>query len=489
MVRIITTTILALSLCADMVSAKNYLVTDFGAVGDAKTMNTDRLQKAIDNVSAKGGGRLVFPQGTYLTGTLQLRSGVELHIESGATLLGSPQSRDYKPVVGGGPVKDTDNSRLALIVAINAHGISLSGFGRIDGNGLSVALDADSLHHAGVVVDKNYNHRRHRTSDRPKLFYFENCDNIRISGLHLRNSAGWGLSFDLCHDLVIENVNVYNRAFWNNDGIDISDCRNVVVRNSQINAADDGVCLKSHHADACNDNVLIENCEIRSSASAVKFGTASYGGFKNITVRNIRVFDTFRSAIALECVDGGVLENVSVSDVAAFNTGNAIFVRLGARAGDEPGVLRNIQISRLYCEIPFGRPDIDYDIRGPEVDYFHNPFPSSIAGIPSNKIEDVTLSDIEIICPGRASKGMAYAPLSRLDDVDEAEKGYPEFTMFGELPSWGFYVRHVDGLKMNNIQLRLKDADFRPAIVLDDVSDVVLDNVEAPNGIYKNNVR
>lgn len=486
MARIITTAFFVLILYT--ASAKDYCVTNYGAIGDAKTNNTACLQKIIDMATAKGGGRIVFPQGTYLTGTLQMKSGIELHLETGATLLGSPESRDYKSVVAGGAVKDTDNSRIALIVAVDAHNISLSGLGTIDGNGLAVALDADSLHHAGIVVDKNYNYRRHRTSERPKLFYFEHCGNIRVSGLHLRNSAGWGLSFDLCRGIVLEDIKVFNRAFWNNDGIDISDCRNVVVRNSNINAADDGICLKSHHADACNDSILIENCEIRSSASAVKFGTASYGGFKNISVKNIRVFDTFRSAIALECVDGGVLENVSVSDIVAFNTGNAIFIRLGARTDDRLGALRNVQISRLYCEVPFGRPDINYDLRGPEVDFFHNPFPSSITGIPNNNIQNVTLSDIEIVCPGRASKAMAYAPLSRLDDINEAVKAYPEFSMFGELPAWGFYIRHVDGITMRNIRLRLKDTDFRPAIVMDDVSGDLLENVEAPNGIYRHNM-
>lgn len=487
MARIITTAIFMLALCT--VSAKDYYVTDYGAIGDAKTMNTASLQKLIDKVTARGGGRIVFPQGTYLTGTLQLKSGVALYLGTGATLLGSPESRDYKSVANGGSIKDTDNSRSALIVAIEAENISLSGSGTIDGNGLAVALDADSLHHAGIVVDKNYNYRRHRTSERPKLFYFEQCKNILVDGLRLRNSAGWGLSFDLCQGIVLENIDVYNRAFWNNDGIDISDCRNVIVRNSNINTADDGICLKSHHSDASNDSILIENCEIRSSASAVKFGTASYGGFKNVSVKNIRVFDTFRSAIALECVDGGVLENVSVSDVSAFNTGNAIFVRLGARAGDRAGVLRNVQISRLYCEVAFGRPDINYDLRGPEVDFFHNPFPSSITGIPGNQVKNLTLSDIEIVCPGRASKAMAYAPLSRLNDVDEAVKKYPEFSMFGELPAWGFYIRHVDGITMRNIRLRLKAADFRPAIVMDDVARLELDNVEAPNGIYKHNMK
>ena len=121
--------------------------------------------------------------------------------------------------------------------------------------------------------------------------------------------------------------------------------------------------------------------------------------------------------------------------------------------------------------MPFGRPDEAYDLRGPEVDFFHNPFPSSICGIPDNRIENITLENINIQYPGRATKGMAYMPLWRIQDVPEQIDKYPEFTMFGELPSWGFYVRHVDGIHFKNVHLTLADEDFRPPYIFDDVLD------------------
>jgi hypothetical protein len=226
--------------------------------------------------------------------------------------------------------------------------------------------------------------------------------------------------------------------------------------------------------------VYIANCTVRSSASAVKFGTASYGGFKNMTIENIRVFDTFRSAIAIESVDGGVIENISVKNIIAINTGNAIFIRLGHRHGEKPGTVKNISIKDVYVQVPFGRPDIDYDMRGPEVDFFHNPFPASIAGIPGHHVENVVLENIEISYPGRASKGMAYVPLSRLDQVPEQVKSYPEFSMFRELPSWGLYVRHTKNLRMKSISFKLEDEDFRPAFVFDDVDGLEMEQIHLP---------
>lgn len=459
------------------------IVTQGKAVGDGKTLNTKLIQQAIDQLAKKGGGRIVFPKGIYLTGCIQLKSGVDLNLEKEAVLLGSTNPDDYYPLE---EAKDNananDNSKLALILGYNVKNITLNGEGTIDGQGLELALNIDSLHHAGIRIDSHYNMRRMRTSEtvRPKLFLLSECGNISITGLHLRNSACWGLTFDLCSDMVIDQVCMENRAYWNNDGFDITDCRRVRITRCNVNAADDGICLKSYHPTACNDSIYIADCEVSSSASAIKFGTASWGGFKNITIDNIRVFDTFRSAIAIESVDGGDIENINVSRITAKNTGNALFIRLGHRAGERVGTIKNISIKDMNVEIPFDRPDINYDLRGPEVDFFHNPFPSTIVGIPGHYIEGVHLENIEITCPGRATKGMAYIPLSRLNQVPEQIDKYPEFSMFGELPSWGFYIRHVKDITFKNVKLNLSKPDFRPAIILDDVKGEYMEQISLP---------
>lgn len=391
-----------LFLCAGTIAATDYNVLQQGAVGDGKTLNTKSLQSAIDALHAKGGGQLYFPAGRYLTGSLQLKSNVTLYLEKEAVLLGSTSPYDYPGFSTEKELKvNNDHFDQALIYAEGAENIGITGEGCIDGQGRELALTIDSLHHTGELVDKHYNTYRKRPNTRPKLLFMRNCRKVELRKTDFRSGAAWGLSFSLCVDLTIDSLHVENRAYWNNDGIDISDCKDVRISNCFINSADDGICLKSHNRGAWNDRVSISNCHIISSASAIKFGTESLGGFKNVTIDNIRIKDTFRSAIAIESVDGAEIENVK-------------------------------------------------------------------------------LENIEIVCPGRATRGMAYMSVSRLKDVPENEKGYPEFTMFEELPSWGFYVRHVKGIQMHNVKLRLQEDDFRPAFVFDRVSDVRLSDISLP---------
>lgn len=466
--------------------SKTINIKAYGAISDGETLVTKVIQHAIDDVHENGNGQVIFPKGKYLTGSIFLKSGVELVLEEGAVILGSTNPKDYKKLNIESEFespKKNDNSKLALILAYNAHDIAITGRGTIDGQGRKLALTIDSLHHAGVRIDPKYNNRRMRPNEtaRPKLINFAKCDSIIIKDVTFKNSACWGLTFELCSNVIIDQLTVISRAYWNNDGIDITDSKNVRITNCDVNTADDGICLKSYYPDHYNDQIYIANCIIRTSASAIKFGTASFGGFKNVTIENIKVFDTFRSAIAIESVDGGHIENIYVSNITAVNTGNAIFVRLGHRGGERPGTVKNITIKNIKVEVPFGRPDIDYDMRGPEVNFFHNQFPSPIAGIPGHYIENITLENIEISYPGRASKGMAYVPVSRLNQVPEKINNYPEYSMFGELPSWGFYVRHVKNIKMKNIRLTLDDKDFRPAFVFDDVEGLTMEEIELPN--------
>lgn len=474
---------LVLALCCLLAAlptfaGKTLIASELGIVGDGQTLCTEAIQAAIDRLGQKGGGTLRFTAGTYLTGCIVLRSGVELQIDRGAVLSGSTNPQHYQSLIAS---EAKDNSTMALIVADGVSNIAITGSGLIDGNGRALALNIDSLLNIPTEKDSNGPPQRRRASEplRPKLFFFSNCDNVHIDGLQLKNSACWGLSFHSCKNLTVENIAFENRAYWNNDGIDVTDCKDVVIRHCDINSADDGICLKSYDTTSCNERVLIEDCQIRSSASAVKFGTASWGGFRHITVRNIRVKDTFRSAIALECVDGGTLEDVLVEDIHATNTGNPIFIRLGHRGGGTMGVARRITIRNVFVEMAFGVPDIDYDLRGPGFSVY-NPRPSSITGIPGHHVEDVTLEDIELIYPGRASKGIWYYPLSQIHQVPEKIRDYPEFSMFGELPAWGFYVRHVRGLTFRNVRLSLKDEDFRPAFVFDDARGVTLRLLSLP---------
>ncbi|MEP3388345.1 MAG: glycosyl hydrolase family 28 protein [Reichenbachiella sp.] len=448
------------------VMSKDYNIMDFGALPDGKTFATQAIQEAIDKASDKGGGKVIIPDGTFLSGTIVLKSNVELYLEEGAVLLGSIDIQDY----------DRIKNDHALIIARDQKDIMISGKGVINGRGQELALAMDSLHHSGNAIDKGYNHRRLRPAGRPNLIKMSNCSNVKITDIKAMNGTNWVIRLDKCDQLVIDRIHIDSDAFWNNDGIDIEDCKNVRITNSYVNAADDGICLKSNDPQSYCDQVYIANNTVRSSASAIKFGTRSNGGFKNIVIEDITIYDTFRSALAFEAVDGGVIENITATNVFAVNTGNAIFIKLGHRNVDgEIGSIRNITIKNLDVHIPFETPDLKYKIRGPQLPFFHNPFPASISGLPGHDVENVTIEDVSISYPGRADRGYAHMDLWRLDDVPENESQYPEFSMFGELPSWGFYVRHVNGLKLKNVRLSVRDVDFRPAYVFDDVKNLTLE--------------
>jgi len=448
------------------VLSKDYLITDFAAKSDGITLSTSQIQAAIDQANKDGGGKVVVPHGVFLTGTLFLKSNVEFFLEKDAQLLGSINAKDYIKV----------QNDYALIIARDQQNVAITGEGTINGRGGQLALVIDSLHHTGAMVDEGYNYRRMRPGTRPNLVKMSNCVNARVEGIHALNAANWVLRFDKCDQLVINRVHVESDVYWNNDGIDMEDCKNVKITNSFVNAADDAICLKSNDAESFCDQVFISNNTIRSSASAIKFGTASYGGFKNVTIENITIYDTYRSALAFEAVDGGVIENITATNIFAVNTGNAIFIKLGHRNVDgEIGSIRNITVSQLHVHIPFEAPDLNYNIRGPELPFFHNPFPASITGLPGHYVENVTLEDVSISYPGRANEAYAHVSLWRLDDVPENASVYPEFTMFGELPSWGFYMRHVNGLSLKNIRVSVRDDDFRPAYIFDDVKNLTLE--------------
>jgi polygalacturonase len=465
--------LLTLLLTQSTLIAKDYDVTTFGAIADGKTLCTSAFQKSIDQASKDGGGRVIVPAGEFLIGSIVLKNNVELHLTKKAILLGSTTPSDYVKI----------NRWIAMIMADNVHHISLTGNGVINGQGYQIALKLDSLFYAGKLDSAKYvlKERRPRVEVRPQLIEFVKCHNVKVNDVTLTNAASWVQSYYACNNLTINKIRVESDTYWNNDGIDIIDCKNVKITDCYVNASDDGICIKSYgrawHGSPICDSIYIGNCVVRSSASAIKFGAASHGAFRNVTIEKIKVFDTFRSAIAIESYGNGILENVVIRNIKATNTGNAIFVRIGkAHEKMVPGKIIGLTISDVNVKIAKGIPDAKYKIRGPELPFFHNSFPSSITGLPGHDVEQITLKNITIKYPGGGHKAYANMPISRLDDVPENENHYPEFSMFGELPAWGFYIRHVNGLTMENIKMKLKKSDYRPAIVFDDVKKLKLLN-------------
>jgi polygalacturonase len=447
--------------------AKDYNASLFGIKSNGTTLNTTSIQKAIDYINVNGGGRLVFYVGRYLTGTIHLKSNVTIRLEEGAILVGSVNPFDYEHI----------SNWSALIFAHDQKNIGITGKGVIDGQGFTVANNLVDLIHKGVVKDP-LKYDRPWEGIRPQNIYFKGCRNIKIQGITLKDPASWNQQYDQCKNLVIEGITVDSKSYWNNDGVDIVDCDSVIVADSYFDAADDGICLKSHSPDFICQNVYIHNNKIRTSANGIKFGTASLGGFRNIKIIQNLVFDTYRSAITFAAVDGGIVENIVVDSLRSINTGNVIFLRIGERVAGKKGKMDNVSISNVYAEVPSTKPDAGYNYEGPVEDMPRNISPSSIVGLPDAIIENVTLKNIEIHYPGGGNPSFARVSLNELEKVPEMKASYPEFSMFKELPAWGFYIRHAKGIIFENVKLVCAGKDYRSAIVLDDVKGAKLNEVK-----------
>lgn len=449
----------ALSLVATSLSAKDYYASMFGIKSNGTTMNTRSIQKAIDFISEEGGGRLCFKVGRYLTGTIYLKDNVTIDLGEGAILLGSTNPFDYDHIPSCQP---------SLVYAVGAKNIGITGLGVIEGQGRELANNTLAMCANGIIKDDL---KLGRAAYRPHLIYFRECENVVVKGINLRNSACWTSTYDQCTNVMLDKITVDSRAYWNNDGIDIVDCVNLTVQNCFVSASDDGICLKSHSSKHCCQNVTVQNNVITSSASGIKFGTFGKGGFKDVKVLNNTVYDTFRSAIAIEAVDGGMAENILVDGLKSLNTANPIFVIVGERHG-VGSYAKNITIKNVYAEVPSEKPDRGYSYEGPTLeDEPRNPSPCSIVGLPGNDVENVVLENVEIKFPGGGDASYVHVYTNEIANVPEMPKAYPEFSQFKELPAWGFYIRHANGVVFKNVKLSAEAKDYRPAVVLDDVKN------------------
>lgn len=460
--------LIILSVASLSMQAQDYYVTDFGAIPDGITLCTHSIQAAIDTAHAHGGGRVILPSGQYVSGSLYLKSNVTLYLAPDAILLGSLNPFDY--------IKDPYCHWTALIFAIKQQNIAIKGNGTIDCRGWQVANNMVNYIHMGLVEDP-LKYDRPNETNRPENIHFRECKDITISNITLKNPASWNQQYDQCSQLLIENINVDAKCYWNNDGLDVVDCQDVIIRNCYIDAADDAYCFKSHSANGISKNIVVENCTGRSSANGIKFGTMTRGQFKHFRFKNIKIFDTYRSAFTIASVDGASIEDIEIDGLQSLHTGNPIFLRFASRnKGIVTPCLKDIVIKNVYATVPYNKADAGYSYEGPVEDLPRNISPSSIVGTPGHRIQNVRLENIEIVYPGRADSTYAYCgtSASELNAIPEHEKRYPEFSMFKELPAWGFYIRHADDIIMNNVVLRVEGADYRPAIVADDVQRLTL---------------
>lgn len=424
-------------------------VKSFGAAGDGKRLETVPLQRAIDACHQKGGGTVLVPAGSYITGTLKLRSNMTLRLERGTVLLGSQNLADYSADIQGAAEAPAFNK--CLLYAEGAANLAFEGEGRIDGRGSPKAFPEN--------VDG-------RLAERPMLMRLVNCEGVVFKGLTFRNPASWGIHLVECRDVRIDGISIESRGNnINNDGIDLDGCRDVTIENCRINSGDDAICPKSTLRQPC-ENIVVQNCDISSHTAGFKLGTSSRAGFINIKVTDTRFRDCPMGAIKLLLVDGGRMENIELSRLTMENVGGPIFIRLGNRGRryDRPteqvygamvspegmpvGTVRGVVIRRLQAEVN----GADLDRQG-----------IMITGIPGHRIENVTLDDIQI----RFAGNPVHEPVTR--EVPEDIARYPEQFFFGLLPSWGLFVRHVEGLTLNNVRFDRAQPDVRRPFVLQDV--------------------
>jgi len=416
-------------------------------------------------------------------GSVYLKSGVTLHLEKGAELRSSGNAFDF--------VKDKYIGWMSMIFAVKQDNIGITGGGIINGMGLITANSMLVYAQKGLIVDA-LSYDRVKEDNRPVNIYFRECNNVTITGITLKDPADWNQVYDQCKNVYVDSIKVDSKSYWNNDGIDIVDCDGVVIKNSYFDAADDVICFKSHDATKMCQNVVVDNCVGRSSANGLKFGTVSRGGFKNFKITNLKIFDTYRSAITLQAVDGGIIDNILIDGVKSINTGNVIYLRVGDRYNKfnngQVSSLKNVTIKNVYAEVPASKPDSGYAYEGPVEDLPRNISPSAIVGLPNWRIENVTLSNIEIVYPGGGNPNYAKVGTTKedLENIPEMPYAYPEFSQFKELPAWGFYVRHADNITFENIKLTAKESDYRPAIVVDDARNFKLQGVQINEPKSKN---
>jgi polygalacturonase len=430
------------------VYAAEYNIMTFGAVADGKTICTDAIQSAIDK-SAENGGKVIIPAGNFITGTLFLRNNTTLVIEKNARLSGSTQLDDYPRVKVGFRFYGDTWTNQSLIIAHNVNNITIEGEGTIDGQ--------------GGAFPTNTKKKPDRYRDRPYLLWIADCRNILIKDVELTSSAMWLQSYIRCEKLRIDGIRVFNHSNKNNDLMDIDGCKDVVITGVVGDADDDGITFKST-TDRISENIVVSNCIISSHCNAIKFGTETTAGFRNVTITNCIIRKSAAKTaitglpegicgIALEIVDGGIMENINISNIVIDDARVPFFVRLGNRARkhyDEAatppvGSISNININNITARAS-------------------GSIGCSITGIPDGKITGITLSNSRFICTGGINEDMSKSEIKELEDL------YPESSMFGILPAYGLYVRHVNNINLTGLTFELLAADKRPTIICDDVN-------------------
>ena len=464
--------LLLLSFAALQVLASEYNVKDFGAVGDGKTLDHTAINRAIETCAAKGGGRVVVPAGTYLCGSIRLKSFVELHLSLGATILAAPaelKAYDESEVFGGPEYQDGGHTYFhnSLIWAEGQQHIAITGLGTIDGDGLTRHDTENAGNPQGGSIG---------TGD--KAIALKLCRNVLIRDITIFRGGHFAIITTGCDIATIDNVTIDT----NRDGIDIDCCKYMTVSNCKVNTPnDDGIVLKSSYAlkkPVYTEHVTITNCivtgyklgtlldgtyqpeKVNWVCGRIKLGTESNGGYRNIAISNCTCM--WSSGLAFEEVDQGRMENIVVSNITMEHVHHyPIYITTGCRNRG-----------------PKERTDISYganisidNVVATDVDSLAGII---VTGMPGHPLKNIALSNIRIEYRGGGTADLADKPYR------EQSTHYPEPRWAGPTPAYGLYARHVDGLRVDRLNITLQRPDQRPAIILDDVVNDAFTAIQYP---------
>jgi polygalacturonase len=404
-----------------------------GAKGDGVTLDTTALQAGLD-AAAREGRTFLLRQGTFLTGTLRLPSKTRLRIEASATLLGTQDDAQYPDLHPPSSNSQLKQCKKALLYAESAKDITIEGEGTVDGNATKHGWNGFTL----------------PEGQRPMAFFSVGSERVTLQGVHVKNAAAWAVVNMEGEQILLKNLVIDTPLGVTHDGLDIVDCHHVLVERVTVNAGDDAICLKSGSSKGVLD-VTIRDSHIQGSqfANGVKFGTASSGFFKDVTVENLKIENVKQAALAVESVDGGEVRNIRHRGIQLHNVGSAFFVILGQRAG-APGVG---SIQGITFE------NVTGDTLGSQLG---SVLTGTVLGKSRYALREITLKDVHLRCEGD-SKPVPPSP-------KEYDGQYPDRRMWGPVPAAALYVRHADGVTLRDVTVDCTPADARPITHLEDVS-------------------
>jgi polygalacturonase len=434
-------------------------ITNYGAVGDSLTDNTQAIQKAINACSGTNGS-VVVPGGIFVSGELMLKSNMTLWVSEGATLRGSPYKSAY-PEFRPNPASRVNWPGKAgelgrgFICSNGANNFTVTGGGKIDGNARVGGAPAGSLNDC-AVGDHNGT-----STTRPALLYLAlGRKNISVTNIDIVNGACWGIALIECDNVTIDGINERNDFAANGDGIDIMDCHGVTVTNSTIVSVDDALCPKSC-VERGVDGLTIKNVSVVTNCGGLKLGTDSYGCFKNITVTDVAMqiasWNNGNAAVELSSADGADISNIKYSNLNISGFPSFIFILNGANLrGNTPigslpktGEVGNILIQNVDCR------------------NMAAPIGSIISGLVTNEkkypVDNVSFVNVNVQTRG----GLTSVPA----DPAEYSGKYPKGGVFGNVPAWGYYIRHANNVTFTNCTQTAAPSDARKAIVEVDVTN------------------